>query len=108
MGPWRVCARANTPDYRLAACVDRDMLHRDLLLTTAPVLVERLDVGALHGGGCSLSAAIVAGLASGRDLREAIGDAKAWTWEAIRVAPAIGRGARPLDHRLRPRAHRPA
>jgi hydroxymethylpyrimidine/phosphomethylpyrimidine kinase len=69
---------------------------------------ERLDVGALHGGGCSLSAAIVAGLASGRDLREAIGDAKAWTWEAIRVAPAIGRGARPLDHRLRPRAHRPA
>lgn len=64
---------------------------------------ERLDVGPLHGGGCSLSAAIAAGLASGLPLATAVGDAKEWVTGAIRAATAVGRGARPLDHRVRPR-----
>ncbi len=64
---------------------------------------ERLDVGPLHGGGCSLSAAIAAGLAAGRPLADAVADAKEWVTRAIRGAQAVGRGARPLDHRVRPR-----
>lgn len=63
---------------------------------------ERLDAGPLHGGGCSLSAAIAAGLAAGRPLPDAIAEAKRWVTRAIRGAQAIGRGARPLDHRVRP------
>jgi len=62
---------------------------------------ERLDVGPLHGAGCTLSAAIAAGIACGRDLRAAVRDAKRFVGEAIRRAPAVGRGARPLDHRAR-------
>jgi len=65
---------------------------------------ERADVGPLHGGGCSLSAAIAAGLARGRTLPDAVADAKEWVTRAIRGAPAVGRGARPLDHRVRPRS----
>jgi hydroxymethylpyrimidine/phosphomethylpyrimidine kinase len=77
----------------------------DLLLDEGGFLelqAERIEGGPTHGSGCTLSAAVVAGLAAGRSLRAAIAEAKAYVHEAIRRAPAIGRGARPLDHRVRP------
>jgi len=80
-----------------AACdvlLDGDELHE---LSAPRVAFERL-----HGSGCTLSAAITAGLARGRPLLEAVRIAKAWVHEAIVRAPAIGHGARPLDHRVRP------
>jgi len=63
---------------------------------------DRLDAGPLHGSGCTLSAAIAAELARGAALLEAVRRAKAFVHAAIASAPAVGHGARPLDHRVRP------
>ncbi len=57
---------------------------------------DYLNVGDVHGSGCTLSAAIAAGLAKGLTLEDTIGDAKNYVTEAITTAPRIGRGARPL------------
>jgi hydroxymethylpyrimidine/phosphomethylpyrimidine kinase len=57
---------------------------------------EYLDVGEVHGSGCTLSAAIAAGLAKGLTLEDAIVAAKDYVTNAIKTAPRIGRGARPL------------
>ena len=53
-----------------------------------------------HGTGCTLSAAIAAGLACGRDLETAVREAKRFVSAAIESAAAggIGRGIGPLDH----------
>jgi hydroxymethylpyrimidine/phosphomethylpyrimidine kinase len=51
-----------------------------------------------HGTGCTYSAAIVAGLALGRDLVSAVGEAKRFIHEAIRTAPGLGRGSGPVNH----------
>jgi hydroxymethylpyrimidine/phosphomethylpyrimidine kinase len=51
-----------------------------------------------HGAGCTLSAAIAAGLALGHPIERAIADAKAFVTRAIETAPRIGHGARPLNH----------
>jgi len=57
---------------------------------------EYLDVGEVHGSGCTLSAAIAACLGKGMNLEEAVGAAKEYITNAIRSAPRIGHGARPL------------
>jgi hydroxymethylpyrimidine/phosphomethylpyrimidine kinase len=64
---------------------------------------ERIAGGPTHGSGCTLSAAIAAGLARGDALASAIERAKRYVHEAIRRAPPLGHGARPLDHRVRAR-----
>src|SRR5262245_38467626 len=51
-----------------------------------------------HGAGCTLSAAIAARLALGDPLSNAIGAAKNFVTRAIAQSPALGRGARPLNH----------
>ncbi|MGH9913925.1 MAG: bifunctional hydroxymethylpyrimidine kinase/phosphomethylpyrimidine kinase [Pyrinomonadaceae bacterium] len=50
-----------------------------------------------HGSGCTLSAAIVAGLAQGLPLIEAVTIAKKFVTNAIRHALAVGHGSRPVD-----------
>jgi hydroxymethylpyrimidine kinase/phosphomethylpyrimidine kinase len=55
-----------------------------------------IDAGEIHGSGCTLSAAIAAGLGRGMTLVDAIRAAKNYVTEAIRSAPRIGHGARPL------------
>ena len=45
-----------------------------------------------HGTGCSLAAALAAGLALGRDLRTAVADAKRYVYEAIRTSYRVGPG----------------
>jgi len=57
---------------------------------------EYLDVGEVHGSGCTLSAAIAACLGRGLTLEDAVGAAKEYVNNAIRTAPRIGHGARPL------------
>lgn len=57
---------------------------------------EYLDVGEVHGSGCTLSAAIAACLGKGMTLEEAVRAAKEYVTNAIRSAPRIGHGARPL------------
>lgn len=58
--------------------------------------VEYIDVGEIHGSGCTLSAAIAAGLGKGMTLEDAVRAAKNYVTEAIKSAPRIGHGARPL------------
>jgi hydroxymethylpyrimidine/phosphomethylpyrimidine kinase len=58
----------------------------------------RLRTTSTHGTGCTLSAAITAGLALGRDLETAVGDALDYVARAIAAAPGLGQGHGPLDH----------
>jgi len=51
-----------------------------------------------HGTGCTLSAAIAAGLALGNQLEAAIGTAKNYITTAIRMARDIGHGRGPVNH----------
>jgi hydroxymethylpyrimidine kinase/phosphomethylpyrimidine kinase len=60
---------------------------------------EYIDVGEIHGSGCTLSAAIAACLAKGMTLEDAVRAAKNYITErirALRSAPRIGHGARPI------------
>jgi hydroxymethylpyrimidine/phosphomethylpyrimidine kinase len=58
----------------------------------------KLRTTSTHGTGCTLSAAVAAGLAHGRSLRTAIDDALDYAHRAIRDAPGLGRGNGPLNH----------
>src|SRR5207237_10619778 len=75
----------------------------DLLVTPAAVArftAEKIDTQNTQGTGCTLSAAIAAGLAKGRTLAEAVADAKAYVTAAIAAADelAVGHGRGPLHH----------
>jgi hydroxymethylpyrimidine/phosphomethylpyrimidine kinase len=59
---------------------------------------ERLDTRHTHGTGCTLSAAICAGLALGRQRLRAVADAREYTRLAIATAPRLGAGHGPLNH----------
>lgn len=58
----------------------------------------KLETRSTHGTGCTLSAAIAAGLAHGRSLREAVDDALDYAHRAIASAPGLGAGHGPLNH----------
>ena len=58
----------------------------------------RIDTRHTHGTGCTLSAAIAAGLARGAPLEAAVEEAVAWVRAAIAGAPGLGAGKGPLDH----------
>jgi hydroxymethylpyrimidine/phosphomethylpyrimidine kinase len=75
----------------------------DLLVGPEGVSVldaPRLDTRNDHGTGCSLSAAIVAGLALGREVPEAVRDAKSFVLAALEGAVGwrLGDGRGPIDH----------
>ncbi|HEY4425059.1 MAG TPA: bifunctional hydroxymethylpyrimidine kinase/phosphomethylpyrimidine kinase [Pyrinomonadaceae bacterium] len=57
---------------------------------------EYIEIGDVHGSGCTLSAAIAANLGKGLSLEESVAAAKKYVTDAIRSAPKIGHGARPL------------
>lgn len=59
---------------------------------------ERIDTTSTHGTGCTLSAAITAGLALGRSLEQAVTDALDFVHRAIAAAPGLGAGHGPLNH----------
>lgn len=58
---------------------------------------EFIQTDATHGTGCTLSAAIAANLALGKDMAEAVGVAKEFVFEAIRTAPGLGHGHSPIN-----------
>jgi hydroxymethylpyrimidine/phosphomethylpyrimidine kinase len=75
----------------------------DLLVTPAAAArlsAEKVDTVHTHGTGCTLSAAIAAGLAKGYRLSEAVADAKTYVTHAIAAADEleIGRGHGPTHH----------
>jgi hydroxymethylpyrimidine/phosphomethylpyrimidine kinase len=59
---------------------------------------RRIETTSTHGTGCTLSAAIAAGLAHGRPLRLAVADALSYLQRALRTAPGLGRGHGPVNH----------
>jgi hydroxymethylpyrimidine/phosphomethylpyrimidine kinase len=58
----------------------------------------RLDSTSTHGTGCTLSAAITAGLALGRPLARAVEEGLDFVHRAIAAAPGLGQGHGPLNH----------
>lgn len=58
----------------------------------------RIATSSTHGTGCTLSAAVTAGLAHGRMLKVAVADALDFVNRAIATAPGIGHGHGPLNH----------
>jgi hydroxymethylpyrimidine/phosphomethylpyrimidine kinase len=58
----------------------------------------RLDTTSTHGTGCTLSAALTAGLALGHDLETATSDALDFVHRAMAAAPGLGGGHGPLNH----------
>jgi hydroxymethylpyrimidine/phosphomethylpyrimidine kinase len=60
----------------------------------------RLATTSTHGTGCTLSSAIVAGLALGRSLEQAVADGLDFVHRAIAAAPGLGDpgGHGPLNH----------
>lgn len=58
----------------------------------------RIETRHTHGTGCTLSAAIAAGLARGASLPDAVASALAWVQSAIAGAPGLGAGSGPLNH----------
>jgi hydroxymethylpyrimidine/phosphomethylpyrimidine kinase len=70
--------------------------NNSLIRLAAP----RIATSNTHGTGCSLSSAIAAGLAKGRDLEAAVRDAKAYVSAAIAAADRlqVGHGHGPIHH----------
>ncbi|HRP07761.1 MAG TPA: bifunctional hydroxymethylpyrimidine kinase/phosphomethylpyrimidine kinase [Gemmatimonadales bacterium] len=62
----------------------------------------RIATRATHGTGCTLSAAITAGLALGNDLETAVTDGIEYLQQAIRNAPGLGKGNGPVGHDVNP------
>lgn len=58
---------------------------------------EFVEVGEVHGSGCTLSAAIAASLGKELELADAVGEAKRYVTERIRLAQPLGHGARPIQ-----------
>lgn len=55
-----------------------------------------------HGTGCTFSAAITAGLATGLELSAAVAEARDYLTRALRAAPGLGHGHGPLEHFVSP------
>jgi hydroxymethylpyrimidine/phosphomethylpyrimidine kinase len=84
----------------------RGVESTDLLVTAMAsirVIGERIVTRNTHGTGCTLSAAIAAGLARGQGLTEAVRDAKEYITSAIGAADrlSIGNGPGPVHHFFR-------
>ncbi len=62
----------------------------------------RIATTSVHGTGCTLSAAITAGLALGRPLEQAVEDGLDFVHRAIAAAPGLGAGHGPLNHLVPP------
>jgi hydroxymethylpyrimidine/phosphomethylpyrimidine kinase len=75
----------------------------DLLATASRVTrlsQPRIETRNTHGTGCTLAAALTAGLAEGRSLEDAVSRAKAFVWQALTsgAVQQIGAGSGPVDH----------
>ena len=106
-------------DMRAAACRIREMGARAVLIKGGHLKTDATDLlwdGAgwrefpapriatrhTHGTGCTYSAAITAGLASGLPLGEAVARAKLFIQRAIQTNPGLGQGCGPVNHHADP------
>jgi hydroxymethylpyrimidine/phosphomethylpyrimidine kinase len=73
----------------------------DVLVTQSGVrhfTHSRIATRSVHGTGCTLSAAITAGLALGRPLEPVVADGLDFVHRAMAAAPGLGGGYGPLNH----------
>jgi hydroxymethylpyrimidine/phosphomethylpyrimidine kinase len=80
--------------------IDSDEIT-DILVTPSGIkhfTRPRIATTSTHGTGCTLSAAVTAGLALDRPLDEAIDAALDFVQRAIASAPGLGNGNGPLNH----------
>jgi hydroxymethylpyrimidine/phosphomethylpyrimidine kinase len=59
---------------------------------------ETINTKNTHGTGCTLSAAIAANLALGKDIFAAVKDAKTYVTHALKFSLNIGQGQGPVGH----------
>ncbi|NIA68510.1 bifunctional hydroxymethylpyrimidine kinase/phosphomethylpyrimidine kinase [Pelagibius litoralis] len=87
LGPRAVLLKGGhlSGDESIDLLFDGETLHR----FAAPRIATKNS----HGTGCTLSAAIAAGLAKGRPLAQAVADAKAYLTRALAAADSLGVGA---------------
>ena len=74
-----------------------DSLHRPgrvPVIWSDPRIVTRHT----HGTGCTLASAIATLLAQGRDLEQAVAEARTFVRRALEAAPGFGSGAGPMGH----------
>jgi hydroxymethylpyrimidine/phosphomethylpyrimidine kinase len=79
----------------------KDRVVEDILVTSRGVQRyrhPRIPTTSTHGTGCTLSAAITAGLALGQPLDESVARGIAFVHRALTTAPALGGGRGPLNH----------
>jgi len=79
----------------------RGLVLVDLLVTRDGIRRfehPRIDSRSTHGTGCTLSAAITAGLAIGQPLEAAVTTALEYVHRAIASAPGLGGGHGPINH----------
>jgi hydroxymethylpyrimidine/phosphomethylpyrimidine kinase len=62
---------------------------------------ERIATNSTHGTGCAFSTAILCGLVSGLNPKEAVASAKAYVTGALRSAYPVGKGKGPMNHLFR-------
>jgi hydroxymethylpyrimidine/phosphomethylpyrimidine kinase len=77
----------------------------DVLVTanqTRTFTHARIETTSTHGTGCTLSAAITAGLALGKNLERSVSEAIDFVRRALEAAPGLGTGSGPLSHFVRP------
>lgn len=91
MGPPWVLLKGG---HRKGAAEDLLFNGKDFEILTA----ERLETKNTHGTGCSLSAAMAAGLAAGYSVPEAVLRAKQFVTAAMKEAFSIGAGHSPIHH----------
>ncbi len=80
-------------DAKSGTATDRLYMSGEVRLYSASFI----ETDATHGTGCTLSAAIAANLALGREMGDAVSIAKDFVHEAIRTAPHIGAGHSPIN-----------
>ncbi len=93
-----------------AALIKGGHLESDILVDVlvTPDVVQRytrsrVATRATHGTGCTLSAAIAAGLANGLKLDRAVPAAIEYVQAAMKAAPGLGKGNGPLWHGVKPK-----
>jgi hydroxymethylpyrimidine/phosphomethylpyrimidine kinase len=62
---------------------------------------EKIVTNSTHGTGCAFSTAMLCGLISGLNPKDAVASAKAYVTEALRSAYPIGKGKGPMNHLFR-------
>lgn len=92
MGPTAVVIKGG--HFGAAQAIDL-LLHAGVVTELA---APRVNVGAIHGAGCTFASAIAAGLALGDDIPAAVQRAKRYVTGAIEHSFEIGQGARILNH----------